>query len=824
MTRFRVTTHVSHFAIVVVFLFFLPSCKIRSVESLFSEDKPSPSYSVYRSGNRYKHSHNDHFLDVIQPIFSKRCVTCHFCTVGPCQINLTDFEMIRRGGHPHNPYKLGVGTRRVEPTRPEDQLSVLQWRELGFYDILSTKNTDSSLLLESVTEGLNNSPQNPHFSEETARQRALDQKNTVCPTNTESYETFTRAKPIRGMPWGLPSLTQEDTTILRKWTLMGSPGPKSSEDSRLDSEPLSDSILAWERFLNGDSRDFKRQYVAKYIFEHTFLARYHFEEVPGEFYSLVRSSTPPGQKIQKINTEVVTDAPPAEVERVYYRFVKEQGVVELATHALFRVNTAKLEVLGEVFFKTDWNVDSPPLYSHNPFEWFHKIPVEARAWFMREHTRMLYQSYARGPICFTRTATYGGADNFVTFWLKPEVDPTVQVPDLGLGNYEYFYRKSHSLELKEIENVVTNWGVHRYKAAFEKTLRDVLGARDQNKGGLSLDDIWMGGPNKNPNAWTHSLRHDTSTQFFTSKRSTLPGRPQSAWVLTYANFERIFYNAAVHFKYFGSLLHQMQTFHWQSTVRTESEDLFISLLRDPKMRMKVRGNYTSKFTSPFLKLNRYYPQGRTAHIPIEWRKREHLFDDGELMKELHKRMGPEITGEKDRLNNWPEDDLPQKIVPGKNSQEQFESGLRTLTGRPGGFVRHLPQVSHLIFVEEGKRKLYTLIVDRAHKEHKFVVTGNLSLSRLPHLDTLKVVPGLMGAFSYLILIVDHKRAGDFLQGVAKVSKPKHWQELAKQFKVSRNAPQIWDEFDWLNRWQAENLGAEAGILSLRHYDSPESFH
>ena len=61
--------------------------------------------------------------------------------------------------------------------------------------------------------------------------------------------------------------------------------------------------------------------MSRYLYEHRYLAHFHFDDLPrGEYFEMVRSRTPPGSPIDAIATPRPYDDPG--VPRVYYRLVR----------------------------------------------------------------------------------------------------------------------------------------------------------------------------------------------------------------------------------------------------------------------------------------------------------------------------------------------------------------------------------------------------------------------------------------------------------------------------------------------------------------------
>lgn len=96
------------------------------------------------------------YTDDIQPIFNKRCIACHGCLGSPCNLKLTSFRGLDRGGFGQNPY-----SSHLESYARTD-LNVVQtteeWRARGFYPVLSRngskeENLSRSMLIQMVEAG-----------------------------------------------------------------------------------------------------------------------------------------------------------------------------------------------------------------------------------------------------------------------------------------------------------------------------------------------------------------------------------------------------------------------------------------------------------------------------------------------------------------------------------------------------------------------------------------------------------------------------------------------------------------------------------------------
>src|SRR6185369_2506689 len=71
-------------------------------------------------------------------VFAGRCVVCHACWDAPCQLKLTSWDGVARGGTLEDVY--GMRLRLAEPTRLGiDALRASEWRARGFHAVLNER-------------------------------------------------------------------------------------------------------------------------------------------------------------------------------------------------------------------------------------------------------------------------------------------------------------------------------------------------------------------------------------------------------------------------------------------------------------------------------------------------------------------------------------------------------------------------------------------------------------------------------------------------------------------------------------------------------------
>ncbi len=232
------------------------------------------------------------YLTQVQPIFNRRCLACHGCLGSPCNVKLDSFPGVDRGGFEQNPYAahLGLGMR----TDMDAANSTPEWRERGFYPIVARhgppdENLHNSLLFRVIDAGRRHNV--PGFSREALDAFRQGRFASVCPSTPDALSARLSEHPALGMPYGLPALGEQAFATLEAWIAAGAPGPSAEQLQKARNVSDATAVVAWEAFFN--SPDKRQQLVARYIFEHVFLATITLEESPGDRFRLVRSTTPP---------------------------------------------------------------------------------------------------------------------------------------------------------------------------------------------------------------------------------------------------------------------------------------------------------------------------------------------------------------------------------------------------------------------------------------------------------------------------------------------------------------------------------------------------
>jgi hypothetical protein len=805
--------------------------------------------SLLNAGNRFTDWRElDPYLGNVQPLFAQRCVSCHACSDSPCQLKLSSYEGVIRGASRVNYYAVRIG----EAADPKSSQGIQDFHPVVTAN--AKRSNQASLLLRLVQQGARNTVEgDPGGRFDLAGLRALQQKydktsKFQCPADDKALTRFLSKHPLAGMPFGLPRLRETEIALLQDWVKAGSPGPSPEARARLRAPSDPKIIDAWEQWLNQDSH--KSRLFARYLYEHVFATHIHFEEMPGEFYALVRSTIPPGGgDIAEIETSLPTDDP--RTSRVYYRLRKITETIASKHHVVWHVDERTRVALDMLFLQARWEVPNdrielPGYGEGSPFDMFAQIPAVLRHRFMLENSKLIVESMVRSPVCIGRSATYAIADHFWVFFLKPESDVSSGAPFFRLSP-ETLYALRMDMQRHGLLSEVNrrfNYNqifINGYERALRKDLETQVARGLRPVAGLGLGDIWDGGGD-NPNAWLTVLRHDASATVHYGQEG---GLPQSVWVLSYANFERLYYNLVANFKFWGNVQHKLATWQSMGHERLDGEDLFVSFLPE-ESRAAVRQNYSGGMmlpaqvtasnlgVSPTGNRNDHYidfyplqSMGRPALAPMLGKDRA----DHEFARLIQRRMTPGIRMSDDTMNCRLSDNqniyvspMQDKIrIPVIGNFDQWENTLRAITedrGK-GRYAPYLPSITYLRVNSDDNYRLYTLISNRGYLSHNVIFYEDQE--RDPMRDTISIFRGVVGDYPELFLDVPLERGADFLRRMQDLNADNYragLSSLKKDYGIPRNSAKFWPFVDWLHKTLVETGDGyiSAGILDLSKYD------
>jgi hypothetical protein len=672
----------------------------------------------------------------------------------------------------------------------QDAKTTAEWkRRFDFYPVVSRDASDplAGSLLWHFIEQRRSKPLAGTFDVDAT---------TICPRTSHELERELLERPEVGMPFGLPPLTDNEADDLASWIRAGSGGPlapaRESESDRM-------AIATWEAFLNVDNP--KSQLVARYLFEHLFLAHVQFDDAAGPWYRLVRSRTKPPSDVDEIATLRPYDDPG--VPRPYYRFRRITETIVAKTHVPYRLDRAKLARLRQIFFVSDWGDVSTAFPSYdrkiaaNPFLAFRAIPARARYQFLLDDAYYHVKSFIHGPVCKGQVALNVIDEHFLIFFLSPDADRSVTDPAYLSSAAKYLSVPAEGGD--GVEAIYERFKVDElaYLRAQAAALREIPGR--------SLADLWKG-DGTNQDALLTVYRHYDNAFVL---RGAIGGVPKTAWVMDYPIFERMYYNLVAGFNVFGNVVHQVSTRRYMNLLRIEGEDQFLRFLPQSE-RKSVRDSWY-RGSGVALLLDVVDPLYGGPEPRIDFTDRAHTKE--ELVRRIVNEVLPErVVGKRDPIQ-WV--DVP---IAGDSLLDRFNREARAVAATPGAFVQVFPDATLLRVrsPDDNKDLVFTIIRNRSHANIDFMFLENDYL--VPSEDTLHVVQGFAIARPNLFLVVssdDLSRFFTALRGL--VPGDGSWKRLVDQYGIRRTDPKFWAMSDFFNAEYARRDPFGAGILDLIRY-------
>jgi hypothetical protein len=744
--------------------------------------------SLYRPGNRFFGwgGEHDRYLDEVQPIFGKRCVTCHGCSQSPCQLKLTSFEGAMRGATKANLFAKSVLPISTGPTRLKDGVTEQDWRRKGFFSVTQGgKDSIMGRLLEHGAkydkDGFDLAPASRIYD------RQGEEFIFTCVESKQELDERL-SSPGTGMPFGFTGLVASEYETLAAWLADGAPGP-SEEAKRTLETPRDEAVVkAWEDFFNQDSP--KARLSMRYIFEHVFFGKIHFDESQngkGDYFELVRATSRTGP-IKEIVTERPNDNPGAPFS---YRLKKHTQLVTAKDFTVFHLTDAIRARWEQQFLRSEWDPGTLPDYSSdNPFKYFEQIPGTIRYRFMLENAQRLNDAMVKGDVCTGGAASYAIRDRYFQIFLKPESDPSAIDPKLGQKTWLHLEPSSSSL-FRDVD----------FERLFERAIRDL------HPQGLSVDDIWDG-DKKDKNAWVTMLRHGKNASAHYGPTGQLP---ETMWVISYANFERLYYDLVVLYRPWGALPHKLGTWTTMSHVRADGEDTFLLFMPEAQ-RDALRKEFTpgwARFTEVSMRGDGY-PSGTPDLDP------EHPIAD--FVGRVRKHLGEAIVGT-DVLNPDPLRALALAANDTRTPPTDLEAALYTLTIDRGNMSDEMPELTWLSVEGAGEPRLYSLVVNRMYWSNSRIVGNFLpALNRRPEEDSFSVVRGEVGSFPELFLRVPAGDVPGFV-AAARGSAEDRLRIFAK-YQVRRNTADFWTFLDAAHGRALKQDPIGAGIFDTSGYAWP----
>ncbi|AQA17102.1 peptidylprolyl isomerase [Halioglobus japonicus] len=720
-------------------------------------------------------------------VLEQRCVVCHGCYDAPCQLKLEAHDGVVRGGTLAPVYD-GGRLRAAELTRLFDDAQAEQeWRDKGFHPVIDQEKPKHGVMYRMLqlkqdnplpTEG--DLPSHFDFS--------LYREQT-CPKQND-FNSYASKHPQWGMPFGLPGLNPEEHTTLTTWLQRGAPAPELPALTGAEKANWQD----WETFLN--AKDNRTQLVARYLYEHLFLAALYLEtEENPAWFRLVRSRTAPGEPLDVIATRRPYDDPGT--DRFYYRLQRMPTSPLAKTHMPYRFDRARLNWYRDLFLGDDWQLDAPPAYDPNqranPFKRFEPIPVYARYRFLLEEAQFTIMNFIKGPVCRGRIALNVIDDHFWVIFVNPERLDPVEAGNFLAQEMDNLYlptpRTGTLLDLFSWRSYAkANSNYHQARANY---IENHSSGELRN---LDIESIWDG-EGHNDNAALTVFRHfDTASVV----KGFVGETPKTAWVIGYSLLEKIHYLLVAGFDVYGAASHQLESRLYMDFLRMEGEFNFLLYMPEEKREALWKHWYRDSRKGS----KQYFADNSGLNV----RTSDIHFETDDPKTELLQKLRERIHGAQAERYDY-------RQSASADMAKAF-SELEKATGIHNSF---LPQVSFINVIGDQRDDVYTLVNNAGYSN--IAQLFREQERRLPAEDTLTVARGFLGAYPNYFFQVNEKQIPLFAAELKAMKSRSDFAALKARYGVRRNATWFWRVSDKFHRISRAQDGIEFGLFDYNRYSA-----
>ncbi len=752
------------------------------------------------------------FLDDVKPVLDTRCVVCHSCYNAACQLKLSSFEGVERGGSKKAVYSSARLTDQAPTRLFFDAQTTDEWRKKGFHSV--TQSPGDGLENQSIMAYFLDAKHRDPVPEGRFQAEATD---LTCAADTREVRKFLGKHPGRGMPFGFPALGDDDYKMLLTWLEQGAQGPGPEERSAISapSAAAAAEIAKWEAFLNRD--DPKYAMTARYLYEHFFLAHLHFADADADadtkqFFRLVRSTTPPGQPVATIAT--VRPYTDPGVDEFYYRFEKIHSTIVFKTHMVVEFDDGRLDRYRELFIDSPWltaprRMDYGNRESANPFLTYAQIPPRVRYRFLLDHSQYIIQTFMQGPVCKGQIALNVIHDHFWVMFLDPGADQTIEHPDFLVQQADNLRLPTEKGSDMSVLATFSNKYRKRYAAFY--AAKDELYDREAPEG-LGLDAIWRGEVAGDAPFLTIYRHFDSASVV----RGAVGDFPRTLWVIDYSQFERIYYALVAGFDVFGNVSHQANVRRYMDYLRLEGEVNFINF-RPPQARAPMLQSW-------YLGAGAF--EDLQDHNVISKRPTRVAYTTDDPKRELVERVVKDHLLDATKIDFDPVNyHAAGEVTPMPESfttRQDMLDGLRALNGPGTGFIRHVTSSeANVLYVRvrglDGPFESFSIVINRWHDNVNSLFGESKRLD--PARDTLDFLPGSVGAYPNYFLDVEASDIGDFFDMLQNFEDTPEYRAKIDKYGVNRMDERFWPTYDWFQQKLLEEEPILGGLYDLNRYYS-----
>ncbi|MBU0943454.1 MAG: fatty acid cis/trans isomerase [Proteobacteria bacterium] len=746
----------------------------------------------------------DHVIDYqaeVKPLLDRRCVVCHSCYNSPCQLKLSSYEGVDRGGSKKAVYD-STRLQTMDPTRLFiDAQSTEDWRQKSFFAVTESDaeaGYNNSLMLQLLTHKIKDKRRSGLYVSE--------REDLTCAENGYELGSYLQSHQNNGMPFGFPPLTDQEFAIIAGWLVQGAKGPGPEEQAALvrPSRNAAAALDKWEAFLNME--DAKHVMTARYLYEHLFLAHISFETGGREFFELVRSRTPSGAPIDLINSLRPYDSP--EVARFYYRFRKIHSTIVHKTHMVFSLDDAQLQRFHELFLEPEW-LQEPHRMGYeagaNPFVVFEQIPPRSRYQFLLDNSHYITMTFIRGPVCRGQVALNVIHDHFWLLFLDPDYDLSVQYPA--------FLRWQKDNLIMPIEKGSKFPVINLFEYKYHKAVMRYFQARQEFYGahyynGLGYDAIWKGDRPQDAPLLTVYRHFDSASVH----KGVLGELPDTMWVIDYPLFERIYYALVAGFDVFGTLGHQLAVRVYMDTLRVEGESYFLDFLPREQRKEMISSWYQGV---PYTDIHTFTADMESG-ISFSTERPKQEFIEHVVNEEIR----PDCEIGFDSINYFSAGEEYPPLPESYENEADYLQGFRSIS-RPGTalfshFNDHNANLAYVrIRTKDGTDRVGSIVINRYHANVTYMLGEKNALDASK--DRADFLPGFVGSYPNYFFDVAEEDLADFLDLLANVHDSEEERGRFLKYGVNRAEDDFWQHYDWFQERFDATEPLTSGRFDLNRY-------
>ena len=719
----------------------------------------------------------------------RRCVVCHGCYDAPCQLVLSSFAGVERGASKLEVYD-GARLFAIAPTRLHiDADDRLAWRAKAFFPVLPEgPRTDAvASLFVRMLELKRRQPLPLGGALPKGFDLGLDRAQQ-CP-RADEFDDFAKEHPGWGMPYALPALSDGEHDRLVSWVRQGTP----HEEEPALAPNVEAAIGRWEAFFNRSGM--KEELVARYIYEHLFLASLYFEGLDEQtFFRLVRSRTPPGEPIREIATRRPFEDPGT--GPMFYRLARREQTVLAKTHMPYALSDARLTRYHALFFEPAYEVKRLPSYAletaSNPFAAFAALPVRSRYRFMLEEAQFTLSGFIKGPVCRGQVALDVIQDRFWITFVDPE-SPVVEREAALLA------KQTDNLRLPAEQGsngLLLTWRRYaRREKQYLQAKSEFLASLATSPRTVNLSQIWDG-DGKNPNAALTVMRHFDSA---TVVAGLVGGAPKTAWVLSYGLLERIHYLLVAGFDVFGNIGHQLHTRMYMDFLRMEAEHNFLLLLPRARRRPLVEAWYRDAGREVkervYGDVARFEQESGIAYTTAQ--------PERELYRMLEQRLAPVLGRRYDLAHE---------------RDAKLREPLARLTELVGTAASYVPETTFLeVRRGRGAPAYFTLLRESAHTNVAQLFREEAR--RKPDEDRVTPLRGFVGVYPNALFTVTDDELPALVSALSQLESEQMYEQLRARYGVRRTDPHFWAFSDRIHDAFVRLDPREGGLFDFNRLDA-----